>query len=97
MRRYPWIVVVLVTLSFAGAAEAQYEIWTNYYNCNLVNVGWQRVDECTNDDDQWGQQYGAYRQIEWTECAGGTSSTGQWYYWDGSGWVAFSGPPGPNC
>jgi hypothetical protein len=39
---------------------------------------------------------GDYRLREWWHCNYGTYVY-QWYYWNGSGWTAFSGPPGPNC
>lgn len=98
MRRSVWMLAVLLMLSFGASAEAQLrEIWTNYFDCNENNVGWSLRDECSDFYYSTGQQSGAYRHIEWMYCEGGTQSYGQWYYWDGSAWVAFSEPPGPNC
>jgi hypothetical protein len=43
-----------------------------------------------------GQLSGAYMSRTWYACDGSVISQ-HWYYWNGSVWVAFSGPPGPNC
>lgn len=98
MRRSAWMLFVLLVLSFGANAEAQLlETWTYFFNCNEALVGWSWEDECLDDDASSGQQSGAYRHVETMNCEGGTGSTGQWYYWNGSDWTAFSGPPGPNC
>ena len=97
MRRSGLVLFVFLVLAFSGTAEASDEIWTNYFDCNENLVGWSLRDECMDSYYSSGPQSGAYKHVETMNCNGGTQSYGQWYYWDGSGWVAFSGPPGPNC
>ena len=97
MRKVVWMFVVVAALALGATAEAQVETWTHYFDCNEDLVGWSWEDECLDDDLQVDAQDGAYKHVEWMYCNGGTQSYGQWYYKDGSNWVPFSGPPGPNC
>jgi len=97
MRRYTWAVLVVLTVSLMSSVRAlpTNEVWDTYYDCALNEVGY-RILSCGGHIFTSGQQGGAYRLRELTSCnSGGYSS--QWYYWSGSAWVSFSGPPGPNC
>ena len=100
MRRSLWVVLVLLVVSFGiGVRDVRAlpvnEVWDTYYDCALNDVG-LRILSCGGHIFTDGQQSGAYRYREQTHCETG-AWTGRWYYWSGSSWVLFSGPPGPNC
>lgn len=97
MRRYSWVVLVLLVVTLGSSVRAlpTNEVWDTYYDCALNDVG-LRILSCNGHIFTDGQQGGAYRLRETTSC-NGDGYNSQWYYWNGSGWTAFSGPPGPNC
>ena len=84
----------LILMSSVSALPTN-EVYDTYYDCSLNEVGWRWLT-CGGHVYTSGQQGGAYRFRELTSCDSGGYST-QWYYWSGSNWIAFSGPPGPNC
>lgn len=99
-RKSAWVVLVLLAVSFGFGvrtinAGPTHETWDTYYNCALVENGW-RDQSCSGAIYSGGTLAGAYRFREYYDCET-YQSTYQWYYWNGSSWTAFSGPPGPNC
>ena len=98
MRRYAWVVLVLVVLS-AGAglrASPTHEVSNYYYDCSLNEIGWTTI-AC---NAQWygaGTDAGAAYMWEVIRGCDEFDYSAEWYYWNGTTWVAFSGPPGPNC
>jgi hypothetical protein len=85
----------MTSLAAGVRAQVAYEIEDTFYDCSLNEVGW-RLLACNGQVYTWGVQDGAYRYRRRYACDD-SSSTDQWYYKSGSLWVAFSGPPGPNC
>ena len=100
MRKYAYVVLALLAVAMlSGVREARAlptsEVLDIYYDCALNEVGY-RVLTCGGGVGSSGQQGGAYRERVTTHCETG-AQTSKWYYWNGSGWTLFSGPPGPNC
>lgn len=100
MRRYSFVALALLVVSLTAGirpvdAAPSSEIWDTFYDCALNENGW-RVLTCSGRSYSGGILSGAYRLREWSGCYDGSYSS-QWYYWNGSWWVAFSGPPGPTC
>ena len=97
MRKYGWVVLILLVVSLGSSVRAQYptDNWITYYDCSLNVVG-SRNRTCGGAVYTNGAQSGAYQFREWFYCDG-DGYMSQWYYWNGSSWTGFSGPPGPNC
>ena len=97
MRRYSWVVLVLLVVSLGASVRAlpSSEVFDTFYDCALNENGWTLLS-CSGRRYSDGTLSGAYRLREWSGCTDG-GYTSQWYYWNGSSWVGFSGPPGPNC
>jgi hypothetical protein len=98
MRRYSWIVVALLVMSLTAGVSAQvsHEIEDTFYDCALNEVG-LRIYQCNGTIFQTGQLFGKYRYRVRYPCDNSGSFTDQWYEWNGSVWVAISGPPSPSC
>src|SRR5947209_3157620 len=80
----------LVIMSGARALPPN-EVDDTFYDCAVNEVGYHDL-WCSGHVFSGGQQSGAYRFREIIPCDTGNYSS-QWYYWNGSSWVAFSGPP----
>ena len=100
MRRFSFALLALLLVSLsAGIRDVQagptHEVWDTFYDCALNENGWL-LHTCGGSHQQGGTLAGDYRLRETFHCQ--TSAYAyQWYYWNGTGWTAFSGPPGPNC
>src|SRR5688572_23079321 len=99
MRRSSFVILALLVVSLgAGLREVDAaptsDLWTTYYDCALNENGWHLLS-CNGRVYSGGTLSGAYRLLEWYGCYDSHYAY-QWYYWTGSGWAAFSGPPGPN-
>jgi hypothetical protein len=100
MRRTAFVFLALLAVSLLGGireadAAPTNEVWDSYFDCALNEVGWT-VLTCSGQRHRYGTLAGAYRLREWYGCYSYDSGS-QWFYWNGSGWTPFSGPPGPNC
>ena len=97
MRRNLWIALVLLVLSLGASVRAlpTHEVTNYYYDCALNENGWITL-ACNGRWYQGGTHAGAYMLEVIMGCAEMDYSA-QWYYWDGTNWIPFSGPPGPNC
>jgi hypothetical protein len=100
MRKYSFVALALLVVSFAVGirdvdAAPSSDIWDTYYDCALNENGWT-VLSCNGHRTSSGTLNGAYRLREWYGCYD-SSYNSQWYYKSGTSWIAFSGPPGPNC
>jgi hypothetical protein len=84
--------LLLVALQRPLFASPEDEIWTIYYDSNCAEVGY-RVITCFSHVLTNGQQSGEYKLVERYDCDTGQLVASNWYYWDGSDWVWFSGPP----
>jgi hypothetical protein len=90
------LLLIASTATFAPPAHALpcQEIITTYYDCALNVVG-ERFVGCSGTSTS-GTLSGAFKEVETEPCTCGDFSD-SWYQWNGSMWVAISGPPSPTC
>jgi hypothetical protein len=86
------LVVLLSATTFAPPAQAlPNEIYTEYYDCNVVFIGW-RLIECDATTTSGGVQAGAYKRVERIRCDGSGSNV-IWYDCSTGTCVQMSSPP----
>ena len=97
MRRYAWVALILIAVSLGSSVRAlpTHEVTHIYYDCAMNENGWRTL-ACNGQWYGTGTLSGAYL---WEVIMGCNDFDydAQWYYWNGSNWIEFEGPPGPNC
>jgi hypothetical protein len=98
VKRLPRVFLVLLVFlsatTFAPAAQAlPNEIYTEYYDCNVVFIGWHLI-ECDTTGSSGGVQGGSYKRVERTRCDG-SGSTVLWYNCSSGTCTLMSSPPTP--
>jgi len=90
------LLLLIASSTFAPPAHALPcdDIMTTYYDCALNEVGFKEVS--CNGTSSSGTLSGAFKEVETQPCTCGDFSD-TWYQWNGSSWVALSGPPSPTC
>ena len=84
--------VFLSIATFAPPAQAlPNEIYTKYYDCNVVFIGW-RLIECDATTTSGGVQAGAWKSVERIRCDGSGSNV-IWYDCTTGTCVQMSSPP----
>jgi hypothetical protein len=91
------LLLLTASATFAPPVKADYceRTFIYYYDCALNEIG-SRVIRCDGSVNSYGQQSGAFKEIETEPCTCG-DYTDNWYQWNGSTWVLLSGPPSPTC
>ena len=92
----PRLSVLVILLLFTASqtpvtASPTHEILTDYFDENCEDIGWRFIS-CFGHVYYGGQQSGAYKLVERYPCDEGEFSS-QWWYWNGSAWIAMAGPP----
>jgi hypothetical protein len=97
LARLSFVLLLLIASStFAPPANALPcdDIFTTYYDCALNEVGWKEAS--CNGFWSSGTLSGAFKEVQTSPCTCGDYSD-TWYQWNGTSWVALSGPPSPTC
>ena len=94
-----WTIISLVVfLTGAHSSNLQatltyYE--DTYYDCALNEV-WYCWSTCAGYES-CPQRHGEFWYHEVIRCSDDVTILQKWYRWNGSQWVAISGPPSPTC
>jgi len=91
------LLLLIASTTFAPTATAApcQDIFRDYYDCALNEVGW-KFQSCGGGVSSSGQQSGAFMEVQTEPCSCGDFSD-NWYQWNGTTWVLLSGPPSPTC
>jgi hypothetical protein len=94
-----WTVVLAAIISFSGSTPLQATTFyydDQYFDCamNEVTFCWTN---CAGGGACSGDRHGEFWYHETTRCSDDATVSQQWYHWNGSQWVAISGPPSPTC